>query len=206
MPTDHIAHALVVTALFRYCFQGFRYNKSDIVRHEGKRIHSTDIYAAIPSVPIIHDMSDLVGYFGSRIRHSRRHQTGIVRLYLVIQIVCMRIIQPMPGSGRHDSLQNIITGRLVRMPERIAGCCKSHCKRIDRSIQPQAVEDIDKRQVHINIVIQPGRVLIPPLDIPIRPGNRDILLDHRPVIPELCRSAIGTTDRLSGPTAFYLIQ
>ena len=205
MPTDHIVHTLIVTALLWYSFEGFGNDKPDIIRNKCQRIHGSYINTSIPTV-IIHDMTDLIRNFRSGIRHSRRHQTGIIGLDLVIQVIRMRVIQPMTGSRRHDTLQNIIPCSLVGMPQHISGFCKCHRKRIDRCIQSQTVEDIHKGQVHIDIIIQTGIVLIPPFDIAVRPGNRDIILYHRPVITKLRRSSVRTTDRLSGPSSFDFIH
>ena len=65
MPLDYIVHTLVEAAVFWNGFQGFLDYYVNVIGNESKRIHGTNVDSTIPSIAIIHDMTDFVWYFGS---------------------------------------------------------------------------------------------------------------------------------------------
>ncbi len=181
-------------------------NKLHIIAHESKGIHVGYIDTSIPSVAIIHYVSYLIGNIRSGDRHARTHESGEIRFYLEINVVGMRVIAPMARFRGHYTLKYIITCSLICMPERITGVGKCCGERIHRSIKAKTVEYVNKRKIHIHIVVKAGGVLIVPLDIMLRPFDRNVIGNHCAGVAEFGRSAIGTSDCLSGPSAFYFIK
>src|SRR5690606_5124882 len=69
--------------------------------------------------------------------------------------------------------------------------------RFDRRIQALTFKDLDKRQVHIQVVVQPRRLLHRLSDITVIPDNRLVVVDHCPFETEFCRTAEGDADNLA---------
>lgn len=57
---DYIVHTLVEAAVFWNGFQGFLDYYVNVIGNESKRIHGTNVDSTIPSIAIIHDMTDFV--------------------------------------------------------------------------------------------------------------------------------------------------
>ena len=118
----------------------------------------------------------------------------------------MRIVKPMAGLGRHYPLKDVVACRLVCMPQRVTGRGKSHGKGIGRRIQPQSVEHLNKSKVHVYIVVQAGKVVVPPGNAVVVPLDGNIILNHGTVVLKLRWSAKTAADSLSGPSAFNLVH
>ena len=119
--------------------------------------------------------------------------------------MCMRVILPVTALGCFHSLQQIVAGYLVGMPQRIFCPPKSHRKRINRSIQPASFEDFHKSQIHINIIIQTGKGIIPILDRMLIPGNGNIILNDSSQEFKLSRSPVTASQGLTRPGTFHFI-
>ena len=127
--TEHIGDALVEFAFCRDGFQGFVHDEFYIVRNEGQRIHGGDVDASVITVPVVHDVSDLIAHADCRIDHARGHQPGEVGFDLKVDVVCMEIILPVARFRRLDAVEQVVAGCLVGMPQRIScmreGICLS---------------------------------------------------------------------------------
>ena len=102
-------------------------------------------------------------------------------------------------------MQDIVTRGHVGMPERITGISERIGKGVYRRIQTHSVKDIDKSQVHIDVVIKAGRMVIVVLDAVLFPSNRDVAINGGGVL-ELGRSAVGAADDLTRPSTLYLVH
>ena len=127
-PFDDVSHAFVVAALGRDGLEGFLHNERNIVGYKCESIHGSHIDTAVPTVSIVHDMSDFIGVTHGCIDHSRSHDAGIVGLDLEVDVVGMGVIAPVSGCRRHDAVQDVVAGLQIGMPERISGICKCICK------------------------------------------------------------------------------
>ena len=205
VPLNHIGNATIEIALLRNCKQSFVDNASNVGIHESQRIHCPHKHASIPAVAIVHDVSYAVRYLRCRVWHCRAHQSGIIGFNLVVDIVGMRVVDPMARLRRHYTAQNVVSGSLVGVPQRIWCIGKSHGKRIGRSIDAQPVDDIDKSEVHIHIVVQTRRIVEPPFNCPIVPLQRNTVGNHLAAPAEFSWTAVGTAYGLSGPSTLYFV-
>src|SRR5690606_1768222 len=115
-------------------------------------IHGGHIYAAIPPVPIIHDMSDLITNFCSGIDHPWGHQTGKIGLDLKINAVRMKVVLPMTRFGRKYPVQYVVPSRLVGMPQFEIRMGKGISKSLLRCIYTMLFEHLHKGKIHIYII------------------------------------------------------
>ena len=206
MPFDYITDAPVETALFGNDLQRLVHDVADIIADEGEGVHGGHIRSAVPSVAIAHYMSDGIGVVNRGVHHSRRHQPGIVRLNLEIYVVAVRIVHPEAAFPGLHPVQKIVTGVLVGMPQKIIGIGKCLCKRFLRCVKSQTLKNIDKCEIHINIVIQPGSAVKEELNPVLRPFDVDVVIYHRPAILELGHAAVGAADCLPSPAALNLVK
>jgi hypothetical protein len=116
VPADDVPHGSGESRFRGNRFQGFGGDELDVVRDEGQSIHGRDVDAAIPAVAVGHDMPDLVADFGGGVRNSGRHQSGEIRFDLKVDVVGVRILEPMAGFGRKKTVEDIIAGHLVGVP------------------------------------------------------------------------------------------
>ena len=113
---NHVCDATVKFTLFGYCFKSFRDNCINVIIYISQCIHCSHVYTSIPSVAVVHDMPYLVRKIGCGIYHPRTYHSNEVCFNLEINIVSVRIIFPMPGCRRHNTMQYVISGCLVGMP------------------------------------------------------------------------------------------
>ena len=116
----------------------------------------------------------------------------------------MRVVFPVTRSRRHNALQNVVAGLQVSVPEMILGVRERIGKVLDLGIQTLAVKDLDEGQVHIDIVIQIRSVVVSVLDIARIPAYVYVLVDRNGPF-KFCRTAVRTSDNLSGPSAKHLV-
>ena len=116
----------------------------------------------------------------------------------------MRVVFPVTRSRRHNALQNVVAGLQVSVPEMILGVRERIGKVLDFGIQTLAVKDLDEGQVHIDIVIQIRSSVIAILDVTRIPADVNVLVDRYGPF-KFCRTAVRTSDNLSGPPAKHLI-
>ena len=116
----------------------------------------------------------------------------------------MRVVFPVTRSRWHNALQNVVAGLQVSVPEMILGVRERIGKVLDLGIQTLAVKDLDEGQVHIDIVIQIRSVVVSVLDIARIPADVDVLVDRYGPF-KFCRTAVRTSDNLSGPSAKHLV-
>ena len=124
------------------------------------------------------------------------------RLYAI----CVGIVLPEAGLGRHDALQDVVTGLLIRVPERVGSVRKGLCHRFCRRVEAFLAEHFDKGQVHINVVEEAWETVIVEFQVMLGISNLRLVWNHDASIAELCRASIGTTDGLSSPTAFDFVE
>ena len=104
-------------------------------------------------------------------------------------------------------MQNIVASRLVGVPQWVACVGKCLGQRFYWGVDALALEHLDKRQVHIDVVIQSNRVGHRIANIVhIAPRNVVVVAHRSAQITELRRSAISHTYGLTGPTAFDFIH
>ena len=205
-PADRVRDALVIGTLGRNRFQGFGDDIFDVVRDERQRIHGRHVDAAVPAVAVGHDVADAVAHFGGGIGHTGRHESREVGFDLEIEVVGVRIILPVPAFGRFHSVENIVTRRLIGMPQLVGGIGEGTGHRVDGHVESVLVVNLDEGQIHVDVVVQAGLVVVPPFDIVVGPRDLVLVGNDRPVVLEFGRAPVGAAESLSGPTALDLVQ
>ena len=74
------------------------------------------------------------------------------------------------------------------------------------SIFPQAVQDIEEGQVHVDVIVESRLVVKEILHLMVAPEDGDAVSDGLPLIAELCGAAISATNGLSCPAALNLVH
>ena len=93
------------------------------------------------------------------------------------------------------------------MPERIAGVGEGMCHRVSRGVDAKTVENLDKRQIHVYIIVEIGIIGHGFGDIVrIAPWDLHFIADLDSLIFEFGGSAVGHTYCLTGPAALDFIQ
>ena len=196
----------MIGTLGRNRFQGFGDDIFDVVRDERQRIHGRHVDAAVPAVAVGHDVADAVAHFGGRIGHTGRHESREVGFDLEIEVVGVRIILPVPAFGCFHSVENIVTRRLIGMPQLVGGIGEGTGHRVDGHVESVLVVNLDEGQIHVDVVVQAGLVVVPPFDIVVGPRDLVLVGNDRPVVLEFGRTPVGAAESLSGPTALDLVQ
>ena len=91
------------------------------------------------------------------------------------------------------------------MPERIGGRGKCLGERFYRSVKSLFLKHIHESKIHVDVIIKTGNMIIVPLDAVIRPDDGNVVV-YDGAVDEFRRSAIGTTDGLSGPATLDLVH
>ena len=141
---NHAADEFVELALLWDCLQTFTYDCLHVVGHKCQRIHSPHINSAIPAITIVHNMAYAVGNLRCRVGHCGSHNSCVVGLDLVVDVVGVRIVVPVARHRGHNSSQNVVASSLVGVPKVIAcvGVCDGN--RIDGHVNSPFVECLDK--------------------------------------------------------------
>ncbi len=205
MRRDNRLHTLTVLAARRDRLQPFRHHPLHIVRHKRQRIHRRHVHAAIPPVAEVHDVPDTVADHAGGVGHAGRHQSRKIRLDLEIDIIGMRIIAPVAAFRSFDTVQQVEARRLVGVPQRVRSMRERIGEGINGRFQAVFLEYFHEGEVHVHIVVQSGRVVVPPFDAAAVPMHGHIILDHRAVVLEFEVAAISASDRLARPSAFDFI-
>ncbi len=66
---------------------------------------------------------------------------------------------------------------------------------------PFRLQHVDEGEVDVQVVVQPGALLVRLLQVAVVPPDRDVIVDHRPVVAELGGAAEGDADGLARPAA-----
>ena len=206
VPSDDVLHAAAEPAARGNRLQCFADDVVDVVADEGQRVHGSHEDPAIPSVAVVHDVACTVGYLGGGIRHAGRDEPCEVGLYLIVDVVGMRVVGPVARLRRHDAVEDVVAGCLVGMPQRVAGVGEGHGHRVGRCIETQTGHDLEECEVHIQVVIEAGGVVIVPLDAAGIPADGHTVGDAFAPVAELGGAAIGASDELSGPSAANLVE
>ena len=194
-------------ALSGDCLQRLGNNKFHIVADIGNGVHCTDVDTAVPSVAVVHNVPHPIRDFRGGIGHSRRHYSRIVSLYLIVNIIGVGIVAPMARHRRTYATQNIVTCSLIGVPQIVACMSKSRGKRVGGRVEPQTVEHPHKGKIHINIVVERGHTLhIFSNVVGLAPRNLAAIGNHARTVLKLCGAAVGATEHLSRPCAFYLVH
>ncbi len=205
VPSNHVPHTLRERALGGNDLKRLFDNVVDIVRHERQRVHGRDVYPAVPPVAVVHDMTDRIAYVRGGVHHARTHEPGKVRLDLKVDIFRTRVVQPMARRRRFHAVQHIVPSLLIREPQVVLSLGERVGERLSRRIQPFVFKHLHKREVHIDVIVRAGILLVRLLEIPVVPGNNLIILDQRTVVLKLDGGAERDADRLCHPRPFYLV-
>jgi hypothetical protein len=178
----------------------------DIVLDKGQRIHGRHVKPAVVSVPVVHDVAHAVADPGRRIDHAGAHQTCEIGLDLEIDVVGMGVVQPVAGLRRSDAVEDVIAGHLVGVPEHVAGLGELLSESPGRRIQPFLLDNLNKGQVHVDVVVKTGHVFEEPRQRIRSPVQRLIVGDKSALKTKLGRTAVGAADGLPGPASLDLVQ
>ena len=139
-------------------------------------------------------MADAVAHFGGRIGHTGRHESREVGFDLEIEVVGVRIVLPVPAFGRFHSVENIVTRRLIGMPQLVGGIGEGTGHRVDGHVESVLVVNLDEGQIHVDVVVQAGLVIVPPFDIVVGPRDLVLVGNDRPVVLEFGRAPVGAAE------------
>ena len=141
----------------------------DVVIYECRSIKCRHVDAAVPPVAVAHDMSYLVADLRSRIDHTRSHQSREIGLDLEIDVVGMRVVFPMAARGSGNPVENVVACRLIGVPQFIARIGEGIGQGIHRHVEIVFVKDLDKRKVHVNIVVETAFIFVVPFAVTVGP-------------------------------------
>ena len=204
VPADNIGHGRMVAGSFGDDLQGLVDDKVDIVAYEGKGVHGRHVNAAVPAISVVHHVADLVAVVCGGIDHAGGHDACVVGLDLEVDVIGVRIVQPVARFRRHDAGEDVVTGLAVGMPKRIGRVGEGLGKGFDGGVQAFLGEYFYEGQVHVHIVVQAREAVVPAFDAVFRPGNVDFLVDGGSIL-EFGGATVGAADDLAGPGAFDLV-
>ena len=141
---DHILYAAAVCAAWREYLEALGDYVLHVAAYECHGIHCRHVYAAVPAVAVVHDVSSAVAYLGRRLRHGGGHESGEVGLDLEIYVVCMGVVEPMARRGRHNAVEDVVPCRLVGMPQGVAGIGEGRSHGVCRRVYAETVYYLDK--------------------------------------------------------------
>ena len=95
MEYAHIVNALIEGALLRNTGKGNIHNLCRVVTDEGCGVESGNESSSVEAVSAVHNMSNLVCNLKGLRHHTRSHKPDKVSLNLEVQIVCVRVVEPM---------------------------------------------------------------------------------------------------------------
>ena len=151
-------------------------------------------------------MADAVGIVGSGLGHARAHQSGVVGLDLEVYVVGMRIVFPVTRSRGLDAVEDVVAGTLIGRPQGIASGGEGVGKVGDGCVEPLLLEDVYESEVHVDVVVQSGQVLVVMGHQGVVPGYVGRVGYHASGILKLGGATIGTAYGLASPSALDLVE
>ena len=204
---DDVGLALVEGRLLGDRLEGFGHDVVDIVGEKRQRVHGSYIDTAVPAVTIAHHVADGVAVVCGCLGHTGSHQTGIVGLNLEVDVVGMRIVLPVARGGRLHTLQDIVAGTLVGVPQGVFGIGEGVGKLADGSVQPFLLKYLYEGEVHVDVVIQTGERVVVVFHPGVVPYYLGLVGDYLSVVLELSRTTKGAAYGLSCPaTLDFVLQ
>ena len=95
MEFAHIVYALIEGALLRNALKRYVHDFHRVVADEGGRIEGGNEGSSIETVAAVHYVSYLICNLKGLRHHARSHKPDKVSLNLEVQIVCVRVVEPM---------------------------------------------------------------------------------------------------------------
>ena len=205
METDHVLYAVAELAATGNGFKSFLHKSRDVVADICKGVECRNINPSVIAVTIVHYMSYTVASECCAVRHSRPEHTYEIGFNLEIYVVRVGIVHPMSGFGRIDSVEDIVTCSLVRVPEFVICICETVGINVHRGVDAILRHHFEEGQVHIDIVIK-SRVRDEGfIDIILAPRNGLLILHQTSLEFELCRTAVGASYGLGEPASAHLV-
>ena len=202
----HIVYALPECALGRYAFERTVKYTGGIRLHERGAVQAGHEGAAVEAVTAVHDMAHAAGDVQRLRDHARGHQADEVGLDLEVQVVGVRVVQPVAGFGRHDALADVVAPRLIRVCEVIIGIGEAQRKVFARAVQSELVERFREGEVVVDVVEQAGLLVPPVFDITFAPRNGLRVRNQGSLMLELGGRSVDHAYGLAGPAALDFVH
>ena len=124
-----------------------------IVFEKGFGIHAADELAAVETVAVVHQPSELLAQLDRHVRHARRDQAGVVRFDLVVDIVGMLVELRMSRIGRRDAAAQVVASRSIGVPQRIATVGEIDPRLTNRNVPAVHLQRAQERHLDIDVVL-----------------------------------------------------
>ena len=85
----------------RDCFQGHVHNLCRVRLHESCAVKACDVCSAVETVSAVHDVPHAICNVKGFSKHSGRHQAHEIGLNLEIEVVGVRVVEPVAALRRH---------------------------------------------------------------------------------------------------------
>ena len=206
VPHAHVVEALPEGALLRNGLQGHVHDAGRVILHESGTIQAGNESSAIETVSAVHDMTYTRGDIQGFRNHARSHQAHEIGLDLEVQVVGVRIVDPVAGCGRHDALAHIVPACLIGVGQVVRCVGKTQGQLLGRGVQPQLFEGFGKGEVVVNVVKQAGFAVPPVLHIAFSPADGNLFGDDGAAELEFRGGAIHHADGLTSPAAHNLVH
>ena len=203
---EHVGDGGVELGTFRNQLQRLRHDGRNVVADIGQGVHGADIDAAVPAVAIVHDVTDAVAELRDAVDVAGIEHADKVGLDLEIDVIRVGIVLPVAALGRSAAVEDIVTGRLVGVPEFVVGMGEGFGVCLLGGVDALPEHDFQESEVHVNVVVQTGILHIGIIDVVVVPGDGNLVHDQAALVLELGRTAVGAADRLAVPAALDLVH
>ena len=150
-------------------------------------------------------MANGIAVVNSGAGHTWAHQSGVVGFNLEVDVVGMRIVLPVARSRSVDPVEDVVAGALVGMPQLVLCIGEGVREVADGCIKTLLLEHVDKGEVHIQVIVQPGECIVVILDAAVVPYYLGVIGYNPAVVLELGGATKGAANGLSGPSTLNLV-
>ena len=206
MQDADVVDALPEGALAGYALQCHVNYLGRVVFDERGAVQAGYEGSAVKAVTAVHDVTHAVCNVKRLGNHARGHKTDEIGLDLEVQVVGVRVVEPVAGLRRHDALADVVPAGLIGMGKMVGRVCKPHGQFFRRRVKPQLPKSFGEGEVVVNVVKEAGLAEPPVLDVAFSPGDGHIVRDQRSAELEFRGSTVNHAYCLAGPAAHYLVH